>query len=197
MIKNNFLRFLKGLERWEYSNPKSFWACVITGYFGFTVLFNPALSFSENSFKSQTIIEKVRAGGQKEPEVISSENNLAKKKYFKEMQFKHFPDFESRVSMEKRQAIIYQKAVKKIKECQRLFPFLNKSQILTESQKWITAEEKSAMNYFHGTGIYAKFQDPKTPPNVFDTRKTFLKKMENRDMRKKFLETYNRVNSIE
>ena len=58
-------------------------------------------------------------------------------------------------------------------------------------------EEKSSIDYFHGTGIYAKFQDPKTPPNILDTRKTFLKKMENQDMREKFLETYNRVNSIE
>ena len=53
------------------------------------------------------------------------------------------------------------------------------------------------INYFHGTGIYAKFQDPEIPPNILDTRKTFLKKMENQDMREKFLETYNRVNSIE
>ena len=53
------------------------------------------------------------------------------------------------------------------------------------------------MDYFHGTGIYAKFQDSKTPPNVLDTRKTFLKKMEDKKMREKFLESYNRKNSIE
>ena len=107
------------------------------------------------------------------------------------MLVKHFPDFDSRVSLEKQQAIIHQKAVKKIKEYQRISPLLN------NYQKWLTDEEKSAINYFHGTGIYAKFQDPKIPPNILDTRKTFLKKMENQDMREKFLETYNRVNSIE
>ena len=44
------------------------------------------------------------------------------------MQFKHFPDFESRVSLEKQQAIIYRKAVKKIKEYQRISPLLNNYQ---------------------------------------------------------------------
>ena len=93
--------------------------------------------------------------------------------------------------MEKQQAIIYQKRVKKIREHQKLFPLLN------NHQQWLTIEEKSAINYFHGTGFYAKLQDPKTPPNLFDTRKTLKKKMEDRDMRKKFLETYNRENTIE
>ena len=43
----------------------------------------------------------------------------------------------------------------------------------------------------------ATLQYPKITPNLFDTRKTFLKKMENKEMSKKFLETYNRGNSIE
>jgi hypothetical protein len=182
------LKFLKRLEKWEYYDPSSFWACILIGYFGFTTLFNHQLSFSNHS---QIVIEEVRGGGQEQREVINSVNNLTKKKNFKEMQFKYFPDFESRIAMEKQQAIIYQKAVRKIREHQRLFPFLN------NHQKWLTDEEKSTINYFHGTGSYAKLQDPKTPPNIFDTRKTFLKKMENPDMRKKFLETYNRENPIE
>ena len=107
------------------------------------------------------------------------------------MLVRHFPNFESRASLEKQQARIYQKAVKKIKEYKRVFPLLN------NYQKCLTAEEKLSIDYFHGTEIYAKFQDPKTPPNLFDTRETFLKKMENEDMLEKFLETYNRVNSIE
>jgi sRNA-binding regulator protein Hfq len=110
---------------------------------------------------------------------------------FKEMQVKHFPDFDSRVSLEKQQGIIYRKAVKKIKEYRRISPLLD------NYQKWLTDEEKSAINYFHGIGIYAKFQDPKITPNILDTRKTFLKKMENKDMREKFLEAYNRLNPIE
>ena len=184
------LKFFKRLERWEYYHPSSFWACMLIGYFGFTILFNHQLSFSKNSFQSQIVIEEIRGGRQEQREVINSVNNLTKKK-IKEMQFKYFPDFESRIAMEKQQAIIYQKAVRKIREHQRLFPLLN------NHQKWLTAEEESTINYFHGTGFYAKLQDPKTPPNIFDTRKTFLKKMENPDMRKKFLETYNRENTIE
>ena len=66
------------------------------------------------------------------------------------MQFKYFPDFESRIAMEKQQAIIYQKAVRKIREHQRRFPLLN------NHQKWLTSEEESTINYFHGTGFYAK-----------------------------------------
>jgi len=179
-----FSKFFKTLERWEYYHPSSFWVCIISVYFCFNLP-----SFPNNPSQAQVVIEKIRAGGQQEG--INSVDNLAKKKYFKEMQVKHFPDFESRASLEKQQAIIYQKAVKKIKEYQRISPLLN------NYQKWLTAEEKSSIDYFHGTGIYAKFQDPKTPPNILDTRKTFLKKMENQDMREKFLETYNRVNSIE
>ena len=110
-------------------------------------MFNHQASFSKNSFESQIV---VRGGGQDQREVINSVNNLTKKKNFKEMQFKYFPDFESRIAMEKQQAIIYQKAVRKIREHQRLVPLLN------NPQKWLTAEEKSTINYFHGTGFYAK-----------------------------------------
>ena len=45
-------------------------------------------------------------------------------------------------------------------------------------------------------GIYKKYQDPKISPNLFDTRQTFLKKMEDQEMREKFLENYNRLNPI-
>ena len=56
-------------------------------------------------------------GGQQQPEVANSVDHFAKKKYFKEMLVEYFPDFESRASLEKQQAIIYLKAVKKIKKC--------------------------------------------------------------------------------
>ena len=103
---------------------------------------------------------------------------------------KHFPDWEARLSVEKQQAIIYYKAAKKLKEYQKLSP------LLKNHEKWLTDEEKFAIDYFHGRGIYKKYQDPKIPPNVLDTRQTFLKKMENQEMRQKFLENYNRLNPI-
>ncbi len=154
-------------------------------------MFNHLPSFSKTPSQAQVVIEEVRSLGQHQHAVTNFVDNLAKKKYFEEMLVKRFPDIESRVSLEKQQAIIYQKAVKKIKEYQRISPLLN------NYQKLLTAEEKSSIEYFHGTGIYAKLQDPKTPPNKFDTRKTFLKKMENKNMRDKFLETYNLLNPIE
>ena len=60
------------------------------------------------------------------------------------MLVKHFPDFESRVSLEKQQAVIYRKAVRKIREHQRISP------LLKNHQKWLTDEEKSSIDYFHG-----------------------------------------------
>ena len=63
--------------------------------------------------------------------------------------------------------------------------------MLNNYQKLLTAEEKSAIDYFRGTGIYTKFQDPNIPSTIYDTRESFLKKMENKEMRKKFLESYN------
>jgi len=52
------------------------------------------------------------------------------------------------------------------------------------------------VDYLHGRGTCEKFQDLKTRPNLYDTRQTFLKKMENPEMRQKFLESYNQRNPI-
>ena len=184
-------KFLKYLEQWEKYESSSFWFCIIGLWFIFSFDFGALSPASEVPCQSQAVAVQLRSGGQQEHEVINSVDNLAKKEYFRKMLVKHFPDFESRASLEKRQAIIYQKAVKKIKEYRKIFP------LLKNYQKCLTAEEKSSIDYYHGTGIYAKFQDPKISPNIHDTRKTFLKKMENQEMRDKFLETYNRLNSIE
>ena len=50
------------------------------------------------------------------------------------------------------------------------------------------------MNYFHGKGFYAEAQNPKTKPNILDTRQSFLMKMHDPVMRKNFIETYKRFN---
>ena len=55
-----------------------------------------------------------RGGGQKS-EVGRFVDNLAKKN-FREMLAKHFPDWEARLSVEKQQAIIHNKAEKKTKK---------------------------------------------------------------------------------
>jgi len=104
---------------------------------------------------------------------------------------KHFPDSKARLSLEKQQARIYYKAAKKLKAYRKFQP------LLKDHEKWLTDEETSALDYFHGRGIYKKYQNPKTPPNVIDTRKSFLKKMEDKEMREIFLKSYNRQNPIE
>ena len=65
------------------------------------------------------------------------------------------------------------------------------------NSKFLTEEEKSARDYFHGKGIYKKYQDFKTPPNIFDTRQSLIKKMKDKNVLKKYLETYNRRYPIE
>ena len=85
-----FSKLLRYLERWEYQNSLSFWFCTISLYLCFTTLFNNLPNFSENSSQAQVVVENVRGGGKQQHEVINSVDNLAKKKYFKEMQVKHF-----------------------------------------------------------------------------------------------------------
>ena len=93
-IKRCVYGILKYLERYEYYYPSTFLICTISVWLCFTTLFNHPPSFSKNPSQYQVVIKKVRGGGkqsQEEPPI----DNLAKKKYFKEMQVKHFPDFES------------------------------------------------------------------------------------------------------
>ena len=59
-----------------------------------------------------------------------------------------------------------------------------------------TKQELDAINYFQGTGLYSYYQNLETPPNIFDTRWSFLLKMEkNKDMRENFLESFNKIKS--
>jgi hypothetical protein len=55
----------------------------------------------------------------------------------------------------------------------------------------LTPEEQDTFNYFSSTGFYKNYQSPKTSPNIFDTRESFLKKMNNPEMRTNFLNSYN------
>ena len=59
-----------------------------------------------------------------------------------------------------------------------------------------TKEEVDAINYFHGKGFYKYYQSLETPRNIFDTRWSFLLKVEkNKNMREKFLKSYNQRKS--
>lgn len=53
-----------------------------------------------------------------------------------------------------------------------------------ETLKFYTKEQLDAISYFEGTGFYSYYQSLETPPNVFETRWSFLLKVEkNKDMR--------------
>lgn len=54
----------------------------------------------------------------------------------------------------------------------------------------------NAFDYFNGTRFYKNYQNPKTPPNRFDNRRSFLLKMENGEVREKFLESFNKKEPI-
>ena len=105
----------------------------------------------------------------------------------REMLKKHFPDREERINYQNQQFEFWQSGKRKIRDGKRVK--LNEKQIL----QLLTRQEKDAFDYFNGTGFYKYYQDVKTPPNVFDTRSSFLLKVEkNREMREKFLKYYNR-----
>ena len=59
---------------------------------------------------------------------------------------------------------------------------------LSDKEYYYTKEELDAISYFRGTGFYKKQQDPKVHPNIFDTRQSFLRKMQDPRAREKFLD---------
>jgi len=101
---------------------------------------------------------------------------------------KHFPDWEERMDYQKKQEKFYKSTMLKKREIQRLR--------ILETPNFYTKEELDAISYFQGTGFYSYHQSLGTPPNIFDTRRSFLLKVEkNKNMRENFLKSYNRRNS--
>lgn len=99
-----------------------------------------------------------------------------------------FPDWTNRMNYEEEQKKVYKKAMQKQKEIHKLFPIPMKN-----SSKFYTTQELNAINYFNGQGFYAKHQDPSMPPNIYDTRTSFLIKMQDPMMRKNFLKNFRGV----
>lgn len=52
-----------------------------------------------------------------------------------------------------------------------------------------TDEEKTAIDYVEGAGVYKYYRSLKKPPNILDTRESLLLKMHDPKMRDKFLDT--------
>ena len=97
---------------------------------------------------------------------------------------KHFPDWKDRMDYQKKQEKFYKSAMLRKQEIQRLRRI--------ETPNLYTKEELDAISYYQGTGFYSYYQSLETPPNIFDTRWSFLLKVEkNKKMRHTFLKRYN------
>jgi hypothetical protein len=93
---------------------------------------------------------------------------------------KLFPDWPERVDFQNKQQKFFESGRKKQISAKRV-----------RRKIQLTPEEQDAFNYFSRTGFYKNYQSSKTSPNIFDTRESFLKKMNNREMRTNFLNSYN------
>ena len=169
--------FLKSLEQWEKYQPSSFWLCSIGLYIFFSAGFGAL--FPESPRQSHVVIEQVRGGGNK-PESIKFDPA------FHRHLEKHFSDWPGRMAFQKKQEEIYKMAMRKRREALRLRLKENFAR---------TAKEQNAIDYFNGTGFYAKYQDIRTEPNIFDTRQSFLRKMHDDKLRNDFLNNLNRRNN--
>ena len=60
-----------------------------------------------------------------------------------------------------------------------------------KKKSYYTNGELDTMNYFHGTGFYQQYQDLELKSNIFDTRQTFLLKIQDLVLRNNFLNSFN------
>ena len=98
---------------------------------------------------------------------------------------KHFPDWEERMDYQKKQEKIYRSGLARIAEAKR-----------TRVIYKLTKQEQDAFDYFNGQNFYKYYQSLETPTNIYDTRWSFLLKVEkNKNMRENFLKSYNRRKS--
>ena len=174
-------KFLKYLEEKEGDEPSSFWTCTIFVYFiiksfSFVVL----SSASEVPYQSQVIVGQLRAGDSSDRiQKIDSDFHRRLEKYF--------PDWEERMAYQEKQAEFYKLARRKKSELKKLR--------IEDSSKFYSEQELDSINYFQGKGYYARYQDIRVAPNIYDTRQSFLLKMQDTKTRQKFLKSFNRINN--
>ena len=123
--------------------------------------------------------------------VLVKNPNISNKKKFN-LSFhrkleKHFPDWDQRMNYQKKQENFYKSAMKKQTAIRRAR--------MMDKRNCYTKEELGAIAYFQGTGFYAKQQNPKMKPNIYDTRQSFLLKMHDDRMRNDFLNSLNYKNN--
>ena len=194
-----FLKFIGYfLERSERNYPRIFWFCSLL----IALLFNFSQSQIVDEVRFQrtqplTVIEKktasilaINSGGEGSKRKFGSfvvQTGLGKRKKFNIVFHRrleqHFPDWEEQMNYQKKQEEFYKSAMRKEREFKRLR--------IKENSNLYTKKELDAIDYFHGTGSYKKYQDPAMKPNIFDTRQTFLFKMHDPLLRNNFLNSFN------
>ncbi len=167
----------KSLER---NYPRIFWLFIYS--LGVIIFYRPTQDRPKSQFQSQVAVEQLR-GGESVKNSAKPSSNISTKELKKAIKAKFFPDLVERRDYQRKQAKLFISANRKLSELKRL-------RILNPNQ-YLTSEEKDALNYFSGQGFYKDRQAIQTPPNVYDTRQTFLKKMENNEVQREFLIRYN------
>lgn len=138
-----------------------------------------ALSYDVFSTQLVTISNE----SEKTENLNSNDSRILNKISFEES----FPDHQSRIDFQKDREKYYRSGLAKLKAERQLLIYRNKP------GSSLTDQERDAFDYLYGRNFYKHHQDLKTSPNRFDTRKSFLLKMKkNPDMRRKFLENYNK-----
>ena len=170
------------MEFFERKYPSFFWimtavlAYSIPNSFSFLFINENDTRIELNSVSEQ--IPSLRAGDQE-----LSDTGIGRKILYNNL----FPDWPERVAYERKREKHYKSGLAKIKEQKKYVHNLD----YERSLKLLTDEEKDALDYYREEGFYKEHQDLKTSPNVFDSRQSFLLKMENIEMRTKFLKTLN------
>ena len=95
----------------------------------------------------------------------------------------NFPDWEERVNYQAKQYKFYRQA--QIKLQQIPFTVINREQ-------YLTYQEQQSLHYFCGTEDFETWQHYTTEPNVFDTRQSFIIKMQDEEMRDNFLNSWHK-----
>ena len=80
---------------------------------------------------------------------------------------KHFPDWEERINYQKKQEKNYRSGLARVAETKRLGVKFE-----------LTNQEQDAFDYINGENFYAYHQSLEIPPNIYDTRLSFLLKVE-------------------
>lgn len=179
---NDLWSFLKSLELWEKCKPSSFWLSTIGVYMFFSASFGALFTESPSQSYAYVVLQQARGGGTEDYPFLGK-----RKKFdldFHRQLEQNFPDDERRMDYQKNQEKFLKSAMRKKREIIRLR--------MREDPKFYTKEERDAMDYFQGNGIYAKYQDKREKYNIFDTRQSFLLKMHDDKFRNDFLNNLNR-----